>query len=213
MWLRGYIYNSSYYQIRSINLSHCCHMFPWLCAWGGCSSICCPFDICIYNRESWVFCPLLLCSPMMCANNKVHYDPMGVLICLDITFPDYHNYADLSEHIELLKCLSVTLYLECVSKVKSVLSVIFHAIYGASCIQLTHFSYDAFKNMCTLFYIIKSEVWPFCHCLGLGQETMICTICLLSFSYMYRVWAFPCVVMILSHTQFNTHMLIYYHPH
>ena len=26
--------------------------------------------------------------------------------------------------------------------------------------------------------IIKSEVWPICHCLGFGHETVICTACL-----------------------------------
>ena len=39
---------------------------------------------------------------------------------------------------------------ECVSKIKSILSVIFHAIYGTLCIQLTHLSYDDCENMCTL---------------------------------------------------------------
>ena len=34
-WLKGYIYSSCYYrhQIGSIHLSHCFHIFPWLCAW------------------------------------------------------------------------------------------------------------------------------------------------------------------------------------
>ena len=35
---------------------------------------------------------------------------------------------------------------ECVSKIKSILSIIFHAIYGAVCIQFTHFSYDDCEN-------------------------------------------------------------------
>ena len=29
-----------------------------------------------------------------------------------------------------------------------------------------------------LVIIIKSEVWPICHCLGLGYETMVCAVCL-----------------------------------
>ena len=29
-----------------------------------------------------------------------------------------------------------------------------------------------------LIIIIKSEVWPICHCLGLGHETMVCAVCL-----------------------------------
>ena len=37
-WLKGYIYSSCYYhhQIRSINLSHCYHIFPWSCVWDVC---------------------------------------------------------------------------------------------------------------------------------------------------------------------------------
>ena len=42
-WLKGYIYNPSYYyhQIGSIHLSHCCHIFPWMCVWDGCTTIFC----------------------------------------------------------------------------------------------------------------------------------------------------------------------------
>ena len=37
-WLKGYIYSSCYYhhQIGSIHLSHCHHIFLWLCAWDVC---------------------------------------------------------------------------------------------------------------------------------------------------------------------------------
>ena len=41
--------------------------------------------------------PWLLCSLMICANNKVHYDPVFVILCLHIKLPHYHHYADLSE--------------------------------------------------------------------------------------------------------------------
>ena len=43
---------------------------------------------------------------MMCAYTQVHYGPMVVFVCLHIKLPRYHHYADLSEGIELLKCLS-----------------------------------------------------------------------------------------------------------
>ena len=39
---------------------------------------------------------------------------------------------------------------DCVSKIMSILSVIFLAIYGAVWIQLSHFSYDDCENICTL---------------------------------------------------------------
>ena len=69
-----------------------------------------------------------------------------------ITLPHYHHYADLSEVTELPYCLSDIFCLECVSKIRSVLSIIFHAIYGAVSIQLTHFSYDDCENTCTWSY-------------------------------------------------------------
>ena len=40
----------------------------------------------------------------------------------------------------------------CVSKITSVLSINFHTIYGAVCIQLTHFSHDDCENTCTWSY-------------------------------------------------------------
>ena len=51
-----------------------------------------------------------------------------------------------------------------VSKIKSILSIIFHAIYGAACIQLTSFYYD-WESMCTLRNY--HQVWPIRHGLGL----------------------------------------------
>ena len=49
-----YILNSSYYhhQIGSINLSHCCNIFPWLCLWGGCTSICSRFHT---HTPFWIY--------------------------------------------------------------------------------------------------------------------------------------------------------------
>ena len=73
-------------------------------------------------------------------------------IGLHITPPYHHHYADRSESIELLKSLSGTSCLECVSKIQSILSIIFHAIYGAVRIQLTHFSHDDCENTCTYSY-------------------------------------------------------------
>ena len=39
---------------------------------------------------------------------------------------------------------------ECVSKIKSILAIIFHAIYGVVCKQRTRVSYDDCENTCTL---------------------------------------------------------------
>ena len=69
-----------------------------------------------------------------------------------------------------------------VSKIKPILLNIFHAIYTiyrVVHIQLTHFFNDDCESTCTQsYYHHQSEVWPICHCLGLGHETMVCTVCL-----------------------------------
>ena len=85
-------------------------------------------------------------------NNRVHYGLMDGYGYLHITLPHYHHYADLHEGIELLKCLSDIFCLQCVSKIMSALSIIFHAIYGDVYIRLTHFSYDDCENTCTWSY-------------------------------------------------------------
>ena len=98
-------------------------------------------------------CISLLCNLMMCANNRVHYDPMGVLVCLHIALPHYHHYADISRGIELLKCLSDTFCIECVSKIKSILSIIFSSniwdcAYSAyPCLWWWSYYYDKIESM------------------------------------------------------------------
>ena len=92
------------------------------------------------------------------------------------------------------------------------------SIYGAVYIYLTHLSYDDCENTCTFSYSIlsyhyhhhyhhhhhhlhhhhhrhhhiiinnKSEVWPICHCLGLGHQTMVCAVCLSIFVYTITHW-------------------------
>ena len=46
--------------------------------------------------------------------------------------------------------------------------------------QFTHFACDNWQNIYILCFIIiiKSEVWTITHCLGLGNETMVCAVCL-----------------------------------
>ena len=44
-------------------------------------------------------------------------------------------------------------------------------------------------RICILFLIIimKSELWPICHCLGLGHETMVCVVCIFIFLLDYGI--------------------------
>ena len=62
------------------------------------------------------------------------------------------------------------------------LSVIHYAICGAVCFQFTQFLCDDWENIYTLsYYHNQSEVWSITHCLGLGHETLVCTVCLSMF--------------------------------
>ena len=103
------------------------------------------------SLESWVLCLSLRCSLMMCANNRVHYEPMAVFVCLYITLPRYYHHGDLSDGIGLPKCLLGTFCLKCVFKIKKISSIIFNAINGDMRFQLTHSCYDC-ENACTLCY-------------------------------------------------------------
>ena len=59
----------------------------------------------VYNAliytQSW-----LIVQPMVFANYRIHCGLWVVFVCLQTTPSHYHHYADLSEGIELLKCLS-----------------------------------------------------------------------------------------------------------
>ena len=66
---------------------------------------------------------------------------------------------------------------ECVS----ISSIILYAIYGTVCFQLIHFSCHDCENNHIIF--IKWYVWVISYRLGLGHETMICTVSLAIFSW------------------------------
>ena len=102
--------------------------------------------------ESWVLCLVLPCIRMLCANNRVHYYcPMVLFVCLHITRPHYHNHIPFWGYWTF-KMLSDTLCLQCVSRIKKIISIIFHAIYETVCIQFTHYYCHDCENMCTLHY-------------------------------------------------------------
>ena len=150
-WLKGYIYSSCYYhnQIGSIHLSHCCHIFPWLCIWDVCYiSI---LSLITYTfRENREFVSIMVVQFMMSANNRIRFGLQIVFVCLYITPSHYRQCAVLSED-KLIKCLS-DIFVVCVSTIKHILSVIRYAIYGAVCFQFTHFPCDDWDNIYTLSY-------------------------------------------------------------
>ena len=105
----------------------------------------CSIHYSIRQKCTNYFINMIYIISWLCANNRVRYGLMIVYGYLRITLPHYQYYADLCEDIELLKCLSDLFYLECVPKIRSVLSIIFHAIYETLCIEsveLTQLSYN-----------------------------------------------------------------------
>ena len=62
-WWKGFIYSSCYYhhQIGSIHLSHCYHVFPWLCVSDLCYTIFC-YLLHIHSGKTGKLFSLLLCS-------------------------------------------------------------------------------------------------------------------------------------------------------
>ena len=151
-WLKGYIYSSCYYhhEIGSIHPSHYYHFFPWLCVWDVCYIIFCHL-LHIHSGKTGNY-SLLVCSTWWV--QIVGY----VLACISYSFflyitpSHYHHCANLSEDIELIKCLSDIYFVECVSTIKHILSVIQYTICGAVCFQFTHFLCDDWDNIYTLSY-------------------------------------------------------------
>ena len=86
------------------------------------------------NRE-FVF--IIIVQFMMGANIRIRFGLQIVLVCLYNTSSHYHHCANLSEGIELIKCQIY--FVECVSKIKHIISVIHYTICGAVWFQFTHF--------------------------------------------------------------------------
>ena len=72
------------------------HFFPWLCIWDVCYIIFCPL-LHMHSGKTGILFSLVLCSLWWV---------QILFICLYITPSHYHHCANLSEDIELIKCLS-----------------------------------------------------------------------------------------------------------
>ena len=131
-----------------MQLSHCCHIFPWLRAWDVCYIIFCHL-LHIHSGKTGILFSLLLCSLWRVTNSRIRFGLQIVFVCLYITLSHYHQCAKLSEDIELMKYPS-----DILSGVWVRLSilVIHYTIYGAVCFQFTHFPCDDWENIYTLSY-------------------------------------------------------------
>ena len=99
------------------------------------------------NRD-FFFC-IIIVPFMMSANIRIRFGLQIVFVCLHIASSHYHHCANLSEDIELIKCQIY--FVECVSKVKHIFSVIHYTIYWAVCFQFTH-SLVMIERIYTLSY-------------------------------------------------------------
>ena len=170
-------YSSCYYhhQIGSINLSHY-HIFPWLCAWDVCYIIFCQL-LHIHSGKTGILFSLLLCRLWWVRISGY------VLVCRSYSFVcTLHHLITIImqtylQTVNLYNACQIC-FVECVSKIKHIFSVIHYTIYGAVCFQFTHSlaMIERIYILC-LIIIIKSEVWTITHCLGLGHETMVCAVC------------------------------------
>ena len=177
-WLKG-IYSWCYYhhQMGSIHLSHCYHIFPWLCAWYVCYIIFVAYYIYIPGKPGF-------CFHYYCAV----YD--------EFKLSDTFWFTD-----------RIRLFVQCTNSLSSLYKHIWRYwaykmpvryILSSVWVRLSifsQFSFIQYVGLCVfswpislvmigkiyilcLIIIIKSEVWNIIHCLGLGHGTMVCAVCL-----------------------------------
>ena len=150
-WLIGFIYSSCYYhhRIGSINLTHCYHIFPWLCAWDV-GYIIFGYLLHWHSDKTGILFSLLL---MMSSNSRMRFGLQITFVCLYITSSHYHHCVNLSEDNELINACQIY-FVECVSEIKHILSVIHYTIYGAVCLQFTHFPCGDWED---IYFVLSSS--------------------------------------------------------
>ena len=156
-------------------LSHC-YIFPWLCAWDVCYIIFCHF-LYIRSGKTGNLFSLLLCSlwwvqifgyVSACRSYSFVCTVHHLIIIIVQTY---------LKALNLLNACQIY-FVQCVSKIKHILSVIHYTLCGAVCFQFTDFSCHDWENIYFVLLSLSSEVWTITHCLGLGHETMVSEVCL-----------------------------------
>ena len=154
-WLKEYIHNPFYYhhQIGSLHLSHCCHIFPWLCVWDGCTIIFWHL-LHIYPGNTGTLFPLLMFSLWYFCKWSDTLWPVGrVRLFVDYTISlsslcrliwKHWTTKMLARYMMPSVCLRLSQF--------SQLSL--YSLYGAVCLQLTQFSCDDRGNV---YFILLSS--------------------------------------------------------
>ena len=149
-WMKGYIHCQCYYhnQIGSIHLSRCYRIFPGLCAWEVCYIILCHL-LHIHSGKIGILFSFLLCSLRW-------VEIFGyILACILYLFVCTLHHLIIIIVQTYLKTLNLKnacqiYFVECVSKIKHILSVIHYTICEAVRFQFTHLSCDDWENVYTL---------------------------------------------------------------
>ena len=181
-WLKGYICSSSYHHHQTrLNLSHSCHTVPCLCVWGD-STI-------IFHQKFQIYphtaASITTVQFVMSSNYWVHYGLKVIFVCVHIILPHHHNYVDISESTEHIKCLSSIF---CHPRSMCLRLNQFYQLSSMQYMGLCVFSLPISLVMMVRIYelyliiIIKLEVWITSHCFGLDHETMVCAVFLTMFS-------------------------------
>ena len=133
-------------------------------------------------RENREFVFISIVQFMMSANSRIRVGLQILFVCLYITPSHYHHCANFIWRHWIYK-----MPVRCnVSSAWVRLSIFSHSSIIQSvglCIFSLSISFvmiERIYRLC-LIIIIKSEVWTINRCLGLGHETMVCTVCLCIF--------------------------------
>ena len=91
-------------------------------------------------RENQEFVFIIILQYMMSAYSRMRFGLQIVFVCLYITSSHYHNYANLYEDIELIKCLSDMFCRVC--KIKHILSVDIMHYVGLCVFSLSYYHHQ-----------------------------------------------------------------------
>ena len=167
--------SSCYYhhQNGSIHLPHCDHIFPWLCAWDFCYII---FYHLLHIRSG----KTIICFHYYCAvYDECKYSDTFWLADRTRLFVQYTiSLASLCKVIWRHWTYKMPVRYIFVSP----LSIIQYMGLYVFSLPLSLVMIEIIYILCFII-IIKLEVWPITHCLGLGHETMVSAVCLSIFLF------------------------------
>ena len=160
-----------------INLTHCCHIFRWLCAWGAVPSYAVGF---IYIPGQLVFIYFITAQFYDVRKYSGTLRPDGRTRLFA-----HYTTSSLSLRRRIWKYWTSKMLLRYIlSSVYLILSQ-FPQLSFMQYMGLCVFSLPIYLMMIvriSVLYLIivtiKTEVWPICQCVGLGHATMVCAVCL-----------------------------------